>query len=184
MADVVIPIVFPDYKISTPIGNIGELGHAGVLIILGSTGTTKYYEYGRYDKAALGLVRKKTVPDVVIDKTTGKPTEASLAKTLASISHQSGHNTRISGAYIEVSGGYVKALKYADDRYKENSNSKRESYGLLGNNCGTFMKKTAEAAGAPMPWQLDPRPNSYIEEIRADYPDVDYDPGTKKITIK
>lgn len=184
MADVIIPIVFPDYKISTPVGKLGDLGHAGVLLIDGATGRTKYYEYGRYDNAGLGLVRKKTVPDVALDKTTKKPTESSLAKTLHSIATQAGHSTRISGAYIEVSGGFLKAQKYADDRMKQNSDSTRESYGLFGNNCGTFMKKTAEAGGASMPWQVDPRPNSYIEEIRDDYPDVDYDPSSKKLTIK
>ena len=43
-----IYIAFPDYKISTPIGKIGNLGHAGVLLIDNKTGVTKYYEYGRY----------------------------------------------------------------------------------------------------------------------------------------
>jgi len=37
-------IAFPDYKISTPIGKIGGLGHAGVLLINNKTGFTKYYE--------------------------------------------------------------------------------------------------------------------------------------------
>lgn len=184
MADVIIPIVFPDYKISTPIGKIGDLGHAGVLLIQGGSGLTKYYEYGRYDAAGKGLVRKRTVPDVKIDKATGKPTETSLAKTLQSISDQAGHKTRISGAYIEVSGGFLKAKVYADDRLKENSDPKRDEYGLFGNNCGTFMKETAAAAGADMPWQIDPRPNSYIEEIRDKYTDLDYDPKTAKLTIK
>ena len=40
-------VVFPDYKISTPIGKMGNLGHAGVLLINNKTGLTKYYEYGR-----------------------------------------------------------------------------------------------------------------------------------------
>lgn len=36
-----IYIAFPDYKISTPIGKIGNLGHAGVLLIDNKTGVTK-----------------------------------------------------------------------------------------------------------------------------------------------
>ena len=51
-----IYIAFPDYKISTPIGKIGNLGHAGVLLIDNKTGVTKYYEYGRYDKEGKGIM--------------------------------------------------------------------------------------------------------------------------------
>ena len=89
MPDVVIPIVFPNYMISvnTPRTSISipdllpgfdilpdslkipetknkvpELGHAGVLFINSVTGTTKYYEYGRY--SLLGMVRKLPIRDV------------------------------------------------------------------------------------------------------------------------
>lgn len=61
-----IYIAFPDYKISTPIGKIGNLGHAGVLLIDNKTGVTKYYEYGRYDKEGKGVVRTFAVPNVKI----------------------------------------------------------------------------------------------------------------------
>ena len=66
--DIVIPIVFPDYRITVEIQRtevdvlpwvsfdnfiipkfkekISNLGHAGVLFISGKTGTTKYFEYG------------------------------------------------------------------------------------------------------------------------------------------
>ena len=79
--DVAIPIVFPDYRISVDIkpttidlfedwtwDNIRTpaykdrwegLGHAGVFFIEGSTGLTKYFEYGRYDAAGLGKVQKQ-----------------------------------------------------------------------------------------------------------------------------
>ena len=63
-----IYIAFPDYKISTPIGKIGNLGHAGVLLIDNKTGVTKYYEYGRYDKEGKGIVRTFAVPDVKIGR--------------------------------------------------------------------------------------------------------------------
>lgn len=73
--DIVVPIVFPDYKIETDtvLGKVGGLGHAGVLIIQGATGATKYYEYGRYDPAAKGLVQRRRVPDVATDAD-GRPT--------------------------------------------------------------------------------------------------------------
>mgnify|MGYP007019933133 CR=1 FL=1 len=45
---------------------IGNLGHAGVLLIDNKTGVTKYYEYGRYDKEGKGVVRTFAVPNVKI----------------------------------------------------------------------------------------------------------------------
>lgn len=63
-----IYIAFPDYKISTPLGKVGNLGHAGVLLINNKTGGTKYYEYGRYDAENKGIVRTISVPDVKIGK--------------------------------------------------------------------------------------------------------------------
>ena len=83
-------VVFPDYKISTPIGKIGNLGHAGVLLIDNKTGVTKYYEYGRYDKEGKGIVRTFAVPDVKMGQDK-KPTLESLNKTLSVISEQAGH---------------------------------------------------------------------------------------------
>jgi len=111
MSDVVIPIVFPDYKITVDIPKedydpipyftfdnfstpaykerFSGLGHAGVLFINGQTGSTKYFEYGRYDKEALGKVQKiANLPNVkVVD---GKVILASLKATLSKISISSG----------------------------------------------------------------------------------------------
>ncbi|MGF1461707.1 MAG: hypothetical protein ACFB2Z_00795 [Maricaulaceae bacterium] len=63
--DAVIPMVFPDYKIVVKNSlftedswawndiefdiKLNHLGHAGVLLIRGKDGFTKYYEYGRFD---------------------------------------------------------------------------------------------------------------------------------------
>jgi hypothetical protein len=44
--DYIIPIVYPDYKVSFAGQKLPYLGHAGVLIIQGTSGKTKYYEYG------------------------------------------------------------------------------------------------------------------------------------------
>lgn len=90
MQDIVIPIVFPDYKISVNIPkrefdlfpyvefdnfstpsyteNFSNLGHAGILFINGKSGLTKYFEYGRYDHPAyLGVVQKiRNLPDAII----------------------------------------------------------------------------------------------------------------------
>jgi len=171
-----IPIVFPDYKISTPVGKIGGLGHAGILLIDPKTGLTKYYEYGRYradnDECNCGIVRKRTIPNVVMGKD-GRPTPESLNKVLSSISNQSGQGGRISGAYIK-NDKFAEMNNYAVKKKAQNRNPKREHYSLSSNNCAHFMKDVLEAGEVDPPWIIDPRPNSYIEELRDDYPKIDY----------
>ena len=61
---------------------------------------TKYYEYGRYDPAAFGVVRNKGIPDVKLSG--GKPTAKSLANTLTSVSTESGQSGSIEAVYIEL----------------------------------------------------------------------------------
>lgn len=180
--DAAIPLAFPDYRIQTPAGRIPELGHAGVLIIDGKTGTTKYFEYGRYDPANLGLVRQRTIPNVQFGPD-GRPTAASIARALRSISTQSGHGGRIAASYIPVDGHYPAMMAYAMRRKAQNSDPHREEYGLWGNNCMHFAKQVAEAGGAATPIMIDPRPNSYIEELRDQYPDLNYAPDTRAATF-
>jgi len=87
VSDLLSPIVFPDYRITvqTPAtrikvpdylpyvdilpneirvphteNKISDLGHAGVLLINGKTGVTKYYEYGRYDPKKIRVSDKST----------------------------------------------------------------------------------------------------------------------------
>lgn len=171
MSDYVVPIVFPDYLIVVierpvelkvpdlipgvdlfphyiriPETRLPDLGHAGVLFINGTTGTTKYYEYGRYDRAKLGLVMRRPIPDVIIKNKL--PTQASLARTLGQISQMAGQNTRISGAFIQLpDGAYKRMLVYAQVRLKDNTNATRAPYSLTSNSCLHFMKETAEAGG-------------------------------------
>lgn len=180
--DAAVVIAFPDYLIGTPIGKVGNLGHAGILLIEGKSGTTKYFEYGRYDKANLGLVKRHTIPNVQFG-TGGRPTPDSFAKTLQAISTKAGGGTRISAAYMQMPGQYSKMLKYAEKRMGENKNPKRKPYALLSNNCMTFAKEVAEQGGAATPDLFDPRPNSYIDELRDEYPDVDHEPGSKGDSI-
>jgi hypothetical protein len=207
MSDFVVPVVFPDYLITVierpvdvkvprilpgqdlfpdhiriPATKLPELGHAGVLFVKGSSGTTKYYEYGRYDRANLGLVVRRPVPDVI---TRNKlPTMASLLVTMRRISQQSGQHTRIEGAFIELAdGSYDKMLDYAQRRLKENTDPKREPYHLTSNSCLHFMKGTSEAGGADMPWVIDPRPIGYIERVRSVFPALDYRPKPESLKI-
>ena len=205
MPDIAIPIVFPDYLIAVDIpkqtfkipdlipgmnilpdkivvpkskNQVPELGHAGILFINGKTGTTKYYEYGRYS-SDFGNVRKLSIRDVKIGSD-GHPTKPSLTYTLSQISAKSGHGGRISAAYIEVPGKFQAMLDYCIKR----AGSKATAYSIFSNSCNHFMQGTLVAAGVAVPAMIDPRPTSYIEEIRDDFKDLDYSHKTNLITIE
>jgi RHS repeat-associated protein len=172
-------VVFPDYKISTPVGKIGGLGHAGVLLIDNKTGVTKYYEYGRYDSKGKGIVRTVSVSNVKIGED-GRPTEASLNKVLGQISKKSGDGTRIEGAYIE-SDNFDVMKSYAESKIQENSNPDRKPYSLTSNNCGTFgcdVLSQDPNVKSKAPSIADPRPNSIIQEYQGTFGTVQYDPKT------
>lgn len=211
MKDLLIPIVFPDYKIliETPSATIkvpdylpyvdifpsevrvphtssklSDLGHAGVLFINGKTGLTKYYEYGRYDSKKQGWVKKmRNLPD--LNKSSdGSFTRSALINVLHTIAAKAGKGGRISAAYIEVEGKFQSMLAYAQKRMALNSKPSRESYQTLSYNCGHFMKGVMDAAEVDSPWMIDPRPNSYIEEIQDDYPKLEYWPSSNKLSIQ
>ncbi len=208
MPDVAIPIVFPDYKISvtTPTSKVEipdlipgfdilpdkvdipgmnakvpELGHAGILFFNGSTGVTKYYEYGRY--APAGIVRKLSIRNLEMLRD-GHPTKVSLKYVLSQISAKAGKGGRIEGAYIQVNGKYQAMLDYAVKRHLENNNSKRKPYDIFSNSCNHFMQGVLDAAGVGLPYMLDPRPNSYIDEIREGHPDLDYSRAENKLSVE
>lgn len=211
MPDLLIPIVFPDYKITveTPAvrvqipdylpyvdilpnvvrvphtkNKISNLGHAGVLFINGQSGVTKYYEYGRYDSKKIGWVKKIfKLPDVKIDSN-GNVVKNTLSTVLQVISMKAGKSGRISAAYIKVKNKYEAMLEYARIRMAMNTNPNRERYGIASYSCVHFMKGTMDAAGIDTPWMLDPRPTSYIKEIQNDYPSLEYMPSSNKVTIK
>ncbi len=194
--DIVIPIVFPDYKVAIEIqktkvdvfpwttfddfhipayqDRVSNLGHAGILFINGKTGTAKYYEYGRYDPPKnLGLVVKaRNLPDAVVKN--DKIDFSSLKSPLSFISRISGQAGRIQGVYIEAVDKYEVMLRHAELRKAQNAFPNRKPYNLLTNSCIHFVKEITERAGIVAPWMTDPRPNSYIGEFREDFPDLDY----------
>jgi hypothetical protein len=194
--DVIIPIVFPDFKISVEIQKIkvdvfpwvtfdnfstptyrdkvSNLGHAGIFFANGKTCETRYYEYGRYDPPAnLGLVLKaRNLPNTTIKN--GKIDITSLKKPLGFISRASGQSGRIQGVYIEVENKFQLMLDYAELKKSMNGSSGRKPYDLLTNSCIHFVKEVTEKANVKTPWMSDPRPNSYIGEFRDEFPDLDY----------
>ncbi len=46
------------------------------------------------------------------------------------------------------------------------------------------MKDVLIAAELEVPWLVDTRPNSYIEELRDDYPDLDYSKAGHSLKIE
>jgi hypothetical protein len=180
--DFLVPVAFPDYEVTTGSGGI-ELGHAGILFIRGSDGLTKYYEYGRYDPPTnLGIVKTRSIPNVTIEAS-GQPSNVSLKAVLRTISLNAGAKGRISASFIEVNGKYSAILTYVDNRLKQNTDPNRPKYAILTNNCMHFVKDALASTGISLPSMVDPRPNSYIEEIRDDFMNLDYDYALDKLTF-
>lgn len=199
-----IPIVFTEYKITVEVpktqvdllpwvqwDNIqipayknkhSNLGHAGALFIKSSSGTTKYYEYGRYDAQGLGLVRRVPIPDVKVNK--DGIDLVSLKAPLRQIAKIAGQYSKIQAAYIKVEGKFGALLDFAEHRKAQNANTNRKPYSILSNSCIHFVKDLATRAGIITPWMVDPRPNSYIGEFRDDFPDLDYDPKANTLVIE
>ena len=109
----------PNTKLKVP-----ELGHAGVMFINGKTGLTKYFEYGRYDREGLGLVRRIRISDISI--TGGQVDLKSLKIPLRQLSDRAGQGGRILAAYTEVEEKFQRMLEYAQMRQKQNSSRKRK----------------------------------------------------------
>ena len=132
-----IYINFPQYMIDVGV-QVPFLGHSGVLLIDNTTGFTRYYEYGRYDKLNHGIVRNIKIPNVDIGED-GKPTKESLDIVFGAISHLVGHDGPIEGAYV-VSDEFKTMDDYAQALLLENDNSERERYNIIRNNCSTFAE--------------------------------------------
>ncbi len=162
-----VPIVFKDYLVQTDNGPMPKLGHAGVLLIDNTSGFTRYFEYGRYN-TPIGKAKTYRVPNVTMDSETGMPTAASLGRVLALIAKKSGQSGDITAAYI-ANDEFRAMVDYAESIMAQNSNKDRRKYDALTNNCTHFMKRVLEAGGVDTPWMLDPRPNSYIDELRDQY---------------
>ena len=144
---------------------------------------TRYYEYGRYDTAQLGVARRQAVADVKLGKA-GHPTKKSLEQTLAEISTKAGQKGRIAGAYIELSpGAFLKMDERAAARMRVNRDPKREPYSLVSNSCLHFMKQVAEAGGARMPPTIAPHPAGYVRMLQMIQPDVTF-ATTRRVVVE
>lgn len=187
--DFIIPIVFPDYKVQyfdgyedqvlgikirIPAQKISDLGHAGVLIINGKSGLTKYYEYGRYPgPGPAGIVQPgRNIPDAVLKD--GMITESSLKKTLRHIAKWHGKEGSTSAAILR-GNVFDKALAWLHAKEAENTNSKRQEYDLGNHNCMTFVADLVEHLGLKSPFRSRVVvPSTYIEKFQLSNPDIEY----------
>ncbi|OCG46981.1 hypothetical protein A9G34_03720 [Gilliamella sp. Choc4-2] len=191
--DYVIPLVFPNYLIRLEGGSgtsgrdyfgtdrVPLLGHAGVLIINGQNGKTKYYEYGRYPPGELGRTRSVQTKDVIISSSKMINID-SFKKTLRQISNNSGQKGNIKGAILRKENVFNEAIKYCEIKIKENNNPDREPYSIYTNNCVTFVEKLVSYLDFPtpstMPYSLlnlgthiyDKIPTAYIIQFQAFFP--------------
>jgi len=99
------------------------------------------------------------------------------------ISRQSGQGTRIEAAQIEEAN-FSEMYKHAEDRMVQNGDPNREAYNLFNRNCGPFMLDVLKAGGVDIPLILDPRPNSMIENLQDDHPDVSYNPEGSDLNVE
>lgn len=172
-----VPIVFPDYKISVGPIKVPFLGHAGVLLINNQNGRTKYYEYGRYDSAAKGIVRTVPVSNVTMGKD-GKPTPQSMQKVLQQISDKAGHGGAIQGAYVK-SDNFAAMQGYAEGRMAQNADANRQSYSLTSNNCATFATSVINA-GEPSFTSSAIVPTRAVSDWQDGHDKVNYEPPEEK----
>lgn len=195
--DFVIPVVFPDYliqvidrtevnffgrKIVIPAQELPELGHAGVLLINGKTGLTKYYEYGRYPgPGPAGRTRLGQIPDVILKG--GMIIESSLKKVLRTISSKYGQSGRISGVVLRGKV-FDRALAWLKAKEAENTDSKRKEYDLGNHNCMTFVADLVDQIGLDSPFRTRVvMPKAYIEQFQLSEIDLDYDYANDTLEI-
>ena len=114
MNDFAILVVWPEYPIEVSEGfSVEGLGHAGVVIVDGDTGITKYYEYGRYDKEELGSVRNRIIPNVTM--LDGKIDGSSLKNMMSSLNSTAGKDNYAIGSILPLGeGGYDSAVAFAE----------------------------------------------------------------------
>ncbi len=107
---------------------------------MGKNGRTRYYEYGRYDEAGFGVVRRRAVPDLVMGKD-GKPTQASLDRLYSYVSEHYGQGRPVSARY-DAEADYDRVVGFAEQRMNDPN---RARYNLLNNNCKTFAGDAVQA---------------------------------------
>jgi len=126
---------------------VAGLGHAGVAIINGETGETKYYEYGRYG-GNYGAVRERTVANVQMGNECN-PTPESLDNLARDLTRTNGGPYGFEAAYIKLADGAFERMKeFAQQRTLAVNSRTALAYDISNNHCFTFSTEVANAGGA------------------------------------
>jgi hypothetical protein len=137
-----IYIHYDGYPINTGLGFNAPLGHAGVVAVDPKTGSTRYYEYGRYD-SDFGQVKRRTIPDVTIGKD-GKPTPQSLSNLYDYLSKNLGKGRPVSAEYY-ADADYQKIIDFAMQRMNDPNRDPYSWNPFNSNHCKTFAKEAIDA---------------------------------------
>lgn len=148
-------VLYPDYPIEYMDGSTSTWfgGHGGILGY-DKNGSTKYYEYGRYNPKSKGIIgaklptndgniRSVSIPDLVLDKE-GNPTDKSLENIKTALSKKSGKNTDVEltcSKDVDEKKVYKYINKIAD-------NEKRDKYSwnpFSPNQCRSFSEDAFDA---------------------------------------
>ena len=122
------------------------LGHAGIAIINGVTGSVAYFEYGRYDGArGFGRVREVSILHSIITfNDNNNPDEASFASLLRSLARTNNPTVGydFEAVYIELPNGAFEIMKaFAEQRQQQveaGYEGDAEPYNVANNHCFTF----------------------------------------------
>lgn len=127
------------------------LGHAGIAMIDGKTGSVKYFEYGRYDAAAYGQVREvASIASIKIDfdPVTRNPTKGSLDQLAAALTKTNGGPYGFESIYVKLeNGAFQTMVSFAQKRKAAVQSRSAAAYDVAGNHCFTFSMEVAAAAG-------------------------------------
>ena len=119
--DLVIPVVFPDYRVRLPFQTGARdpvrvgIGHAGVVLIEGSRGIAAYYEWGRYDTGRdFGRVRERHVSPTSLTPIC-RVRVSHLKRILSMLCGVAGDRTRVEAVIVPCPpGGRDRGRHYAE----------------------------------------------------------------------
>ena len=145
MTDFAIPIVWPIIRLRHPLDLHWWIRTCRCCIVNGSTGHTRYFEYGRYGRDAdgnpIGIVKTRPVPNLAISN--GVIDGTSLKNMVASLNASAGKGTPAAGALLPLdSGGYDAALSYALQAQKDEAGTLGEYSWANDNHCYSFAKSS------------------------------------------
>ena len=156
-----IAVTYQGYRVRVPFAGRRALGHSGITI--SNSGSTKYYEFGRYPQRPDGQVRYRgPLPDLEIGSN-GIPTGESLGNYIKALTQTAGQGRSVDGAYF-VNSESQAMQQFVDSRIEDPS--LQGDYSLSSNNCATFCEDVLEAGGESLDLSLVNSPGNVIQELQ------------------